>query len=330
MKIFEVKKIIIKLLLKTNIGFKIVFQIKKLLGRIPKPNYNFPNSISIEISSICNLSCSHCPPHNFKYKNNHRKYGVIDIELFNRLMDEIDNSGEHRLALHKDGEPLLHPKIIEILERVKRNKNHSVYLSTNGHYLTKEIGEAIIKNKIDIINFSIGAANKSFYEKVRGKGFDKVQNNIHQFLEQIKEASWKPRIIAQIIDLQEYKEMKNEIKEFKKYWGKNIVEVEVYGKLTWGVLESNAIKIKRYPCFSLWNNIFVNSDGNVSPCCMDWKQELIIGNSQQESIEKIWKGDSLKKLRDYHIKGKENELSLCEKCNYWSTVPKILSYEIGN
>jgi radical SAM protein with 4Fe4S-binding SPASM domain len=325
----NVKKAITKPISKYNIGFNAINSLKKAMGKETNPNYFFPNSISIETASVCNLACSHCPPHSHDFKKDHLKYSFINIELFYKIMEEIDLHGEHRIALHKDGEPLLHPNIIDILSRVKQNRDHSIYLTTNAHRLDEKIGEVILKNKIDIINFSIGAASKDFYKKVRGNGFEKVQENILFFLKQIEHSAWKPRVIVQIINLPEFSEMRTEIKEFRKFWQNKNVEVVVYDKLSWGVLKSAPIHVKRYPCYSLWNSIFINSNGSVSPCCMDWQHKLIIGNAENQTIESIWQGDLLTNIRNYHITKKEGELPLCGSCNYWKTVPKLSNYMIS-
>jgi radical SAM protein with 4Fe4S-binding SPASM domain len=329
MILHSLKKNITEQLVKTSFGFELIYLLKKVLGKTPKIDYLFPNQISLELASICNLSCTHCPPHNSELiDQRRRKYGIMDIGLFNLLMDEIDKSGSRNLALHKDGEPLLHPEIIAILDRVKKNQNHFVYLTTNGHKLTKEIGQSIVKNKIDIINFSIGAASQEFYEKVRGKDFNKVLQNIHSFISIVEQSEWKPRIMVQIINLPEYNEMDVEIKNFREYWGKYKIEVCVYKKLTWGILETKEVNFKRYPCLSLWNNVFVNSDGKVSACCMDWTQSLIIGDSVNQSISEIWNDEKIKELRKLHINKQEQNISLCKLCNYWITVPKLKKYNV--
>ena len=324
----SIKNKITSSLKKTNLGQNLLFQAKKISGRLPVVDYNFPNSISLEIASICNLSCTHCPPHNNEYKAQTRKFGIMDMPLFYNLMDEIDKSKVCNLALHKDGEPLLHPNIVDILERMKINRQHHVYLTTNAHKLTREIGMAILQNKIDTINFSIGASSQEFYEKVRGKGFQIVIENILSFLKLRSEAEWKPRVTVQIINLPEYPEMKKEIEQFKKFWATYEVEIVIYNKLTWGVLDAEKVKIKRYPCLSLWKNFFVNSDGKVSVCCMDWTQSLIIGDANKQLIAKIWKEKEIKELRKIHIDNKEGTLDLCKTCNYWATVPRLQEYLI--
>ena len=325
---FSIQKNIIKPLSNSSFGHEFIYQLKKLTGKLPKPDYNFPQHISIEISSLCNLACVHCPPQNKDFKEHHRQKGNMEIPLFDKVMDEIDQYGPRHIALHKDGEPLLHPQTRDILRRVKKNQNHTVYLTTNAHRLTPEIGKSILENQINVINFSIGAYSEEFYKKVRGRGFDRVMKNIHGFLDMVKTSSWKPIILVQIINLPEYDEMPDEIKNFKKYWSKHNVRLQIWDKLNWGVYNSNQTKINRYPCYSLWKYIFVNSDGKASACCMDWKQDLLIGDANEQSLAEIWKGSQIKELRRKHINGEENTLPICDKCNYWNWLPKISDYKI--
>lgn len=252
----------------------------------------------------------------------------MDISLFDRIMDEINLQEQRHIALHKDGEPLLHPEISYILKRVKKNQNHIVYLTTNAHRLTSHIGKEILENQINVINFSIGAYSEKFYNKARGRGFNRVIKNIHSFLEFVNASDWKPDIPVQIINLPEFEEMQEEIRNFKKYWSSYDVGLQIWEKLNWGIFETKQTKIKRYPCYSLWKYIFVNSDGSASPCCMDWKQDLLIGDANTQTLSEIWQGTQIRELRQKHINGEENSIPICDKCNYWNWLPRIFDYKI--
>lgn len=311
----------------TPLGRNLKFYYQDITGKLPVPDFNFPQLLSLEVVSSCNLRCVHCPPQSREFKGQGRKLGVMDLTLFDRLMNEIDKYGQRRVALHKDGEPLLHPQINEILLRVKRNVNHNVYLTTNAHKLTPNISKVILDSRIDIVNFSIGAATEQFYEKVRGKNFAVVIDNIKSFLKAVKKSKWKPKVLVQIINLPEYREMKNEIRLFKKFWKNFDVQIQVWEKLNWGVYTNNTNSRFRYPCYSLWESFNVNSDGIVTACCMDWQQKLIAGNTNEESIHEIWHSDKLKNMRGIHIKNKTADLPLCDKCNYWSWQARIKNYK---
>ncbi len=325
----SVKEYIKNFLNGNNIGRELFFRYKKITGKIPEPDMDFPELINLETASACNLSCVHCPPHMKKFRHMTRKFGIMEIRLFERLMDEIDEHGKRRIALHKDGEPLLHPEIIRILKRVKKNVKHEVYLTTNAHKLDKKISEAILENQIDILNFSLGAATRPFYEKVRGNNFDSVINNVLNFLKIRENYETKPRVIVQIIDLPQFPEMKEEIGAFKNFWKNYDVEIQIWENLTWSVFDYGKYrKLKRYPCYSLWESLVVNSDGLVSACCMDWKQQLLTGDANKQSLSEIWKGNALRRIRNLHVENRIDELPLCPTCNYWAWQPRLEKYPL--
>lgn len=330
MVIFQnIKQSTIDLIKLTQFGNRIFYQLKHKVGKIRNPDNMFPELISIEVSSKCNMTCSYCPPHMKEYRDSTRKHTHMDLETFNKIIDEIDDYGPRQIALHKDGEPLLHPNIKSIFDRVKKNVSHIVYLTTNVQKLDQNFTNSLISNHIDVINFSIGAYSREFYNKAKGKGFNRVLNNIHNFLSSISRNEWKPKVLVQIIDLPEYPEMKKEIKEFKNYWKKFNVEISVWKKLSWGVFENGKFRY-RYPCYSLWHSFNINSNGVVTACCMDWRQELEIGNIKNQSIKEIWEGGPLQNLRKLHIDGEEEKIDVCRICNYWKWQPMLMDYPVNN
>lgn len=319
------KKSIIKLVRQTPFGNKLYYKQIQLRGKLPVVDYTFPTLISLEVASICNLTCIHCPSHNQEQKVKQRKYGIMDFQLFCRAMDEIDQYGVRNIALHKDGEPLLHPDINLFLERVKKNQNHRVYLTTNGHFLTSKIARQIISAKIDRLNISIGASIPEIYKKVRGGDLAKVVEQVEQFLTLKKELNSPIIVSVQIINLVNL-DFTDEIKKFKLFWQHKDVDIEVWDELSWGVKDLKKTVKFRYPCFSLWNSFNINSDGIVTACCIDWNQQLVIGNINTNIITEIWRDEALQKLRQIHIDNKESNLPLCGKCNYWYWQPMLPKY----
>ena len=92
--------------------------------------WSWPIHMQVEITNYCNLKCPICPTGN---KSLNRPPTAIDIDLFKSLMNE---AGHYllTLALYAWGEPLLHPKLSEIL-KIIRKYNLVTFLSTNGQNL---------------------------------------------------------------------------------------------------------------------------------------------------------------------------------------------------
>ena len=47
-------------------------------------------------------------------------------------------------------------------------------------------------------------------------------------------------------------------------------------------------KAMKTPCYYPHYTFFMDYQGDVAPCCHDWKKKLILGNMQTQSFEEIW------------------------------------------
>jgi MoaA/NifB/PqqE/SkfB family radical SAM enzyme len=325
MSITNIKQDFIKRIRSSSTGNRIYTSLWNIKNGKIVIDLGFPGTINFETSSVCNLKCIHCPGHGTKLNQVKHQMGFIEYTLFERLMNEVDTHGKREISLHKHGEPLLHPEIIRIVKRVKHNVNHKVYFTTNGNRLTKEVSRVLLENKIDIINISLGAISPEIYKKVRGGDISIVIQNIKHLLEQIKSSDFKPRIIVQIVNLEDYN-LSDEIKKFKKFWKSEDLEVLVCDELTWGIFPSKKGLDYRYPCYSLWDTFNINSDGTVSACCIDWNRSLIIGDTNLNSIESIWKNKGISCIRNYHKSSSFSKIPLCQNCNFWQWKPLLNNY----
>jgi radical SAM protein with 4Fe4S-binding SPASM domain len=66
-------------------------------------------------------------------------------------------------------------------------------------------------------------------------------------------------------------------------------------------------------CYSLWKEVTVWYDGNVVPCCYDYKAEYIFGNAFKENIKDIWNGQKFVNFRKQFLKDK-NKIPICSNC----------------
>jgi len=318
---------LIKAIRSTDFGNRCLAVIKWLLRKEVHIDYDFPKLINIEIASICNLRCIHCPSHSINSDVTVRRtFGIMSFIVFNNIMNEIDAEGCRSISLHKDGEPLLNKEIIVILDRVKLKVNHDVYLTTNGLLLNDDICKAIIRNNINRVNISIGADSNEMYKRIRGGDIHIVKSNVAKLIQMIQSSNSKCLVSVQIINLENI-DMTNEIKSFYKYWKDKSVNIEVWKELSWGIKALSMGRLNRYPCLSLWNSFNINADGKVSACCMDWNQSLIIGEYGSNSIKEIWNNEQIKNYRLNHTQNIFDSMDLCNKCNYWQWQPMIMKYK---
>ena len=102
--------------------------------------------VYIEITSVCNLACSFCPP-------TQRAKGLIKVEQFERVLDQIRPHTKY-IYLHVKGEPLLHPRIDQLLDAA-HERGFKVNITTNGTLIKKQRDKLLGKPALRQMNFSL-------------------------------------------------------------------------------------------------------------------------------------------------------------------------------
>jgi len=119
-------------------------------------DYRYPLTFNLEPTNACNLKCIMCPRNESK-----RAVGFIDFLLFRKIVDESRPYGGRHFVLHKDGEPLLHPRIVEMVAYIKQaNPGNTAYISTNGLLLDQDKAAGLMDAGLDQLHISIGAAGE--------------------------------------------------------------------------------------------------------------------------------------------------------------------------
>jgi radical SAM family protein/iron-sulfur cluster protein len=138
-----------------------------------------PGHLYIECTAACNISCAQacCAPETGITRT--RKAGMLDFELFTRVMDEA-GPALGRVEFFNYGEAFLHKRAIEMCEYIKSRFPHIyLYTSTNGLAFNEEQVRRLVHSGIDEVTFSIDGATPESYVKYRQRGdFDKAIRNL--------------------------------------------------------------------------------------------------------------------------------------------------------
>ena len=68
-------------------------------------------------------------------------------------------------------------------------------------------------------------------------------------------------------------------------------------------------------CPQIFKGLQVQADGEVVPCCVDWKRVNILSNINTESFKDIWNSARLSEFRIKHLKGYKSKMNPCKDCN---------------
>ena len=140
--------------------------------------------LSLELSSHCQLRCQLCVRRAIApdYPNQ-----FLSPETLAALLPYL--SEFESLDLTGWGEPLLHPRFSDFLAQIRRHFSGRLSFTTNGLLLRRELMEAAIQQRVDVICVSVDAASPETYGQVRqGGDFGKLVTLLDQFL-RLREAA---------------------------------------------------------------------------------------------------------------------------------------------
>ena len=272
----------------------------------------FPPLVQIEPTSICNYRCVFCyqiDPRLTKKNNNHM--GIMDIQLFKSLVDELEGNVE-AISLASRGEPTINKNLPEMLDYLS-GKFLAIKINTNASLLDETMSRAILDADIQTLVFSADAAAEPLYSKLRvGGSLKKVTKNIERFNElKIKHYS-DSKLITRVSGV--YYKDEQKIEDMDVYWKDLVDQVAFVDYNPWeNVYDADSNEVTE-PCSDLWRRLFVWWDGSVNPCDVDYLTILSKERFPDRSIREIWSGETFESLRDRHSKSMRQELEPCRRC----------------
>ncbi len=153
------------------------------------------NQIYFYLTEGCNLKCRHCwiAP---KYQSADNPLPSLNLDLFRSIIEQAKPLGLSGVKL-TGGEPLLHPRISELLE-VIRSEELRLTVETNGVLCTPELAEEMkAASENTFVSVSIDGADAATHEWVRG-----VEGSFETALEGVRnlvKAGFRPQIIMAVM-----------------------------------------------------------------------------------------------------------------------------------
>lgn len=161
--------------------------IKSLLFLPPKVKL-YPPHIQVDVTTYCNLKCTMCYSKKIISKEENNKH--LTLEQFKHIIDVIKPLSVNMAA---NGEPFLNPQIFDMINYAKEKKIQTI--TSSNFVLSKEIIRKIVSSGLDILKISIDSPYKETYEKIRGRNFDQLIENIEYLQKLIAEMrTFRPQI----------------------------------------------------------------------------------------------------------------------------------------
>jgi len=288
-------------------------------------------NLYIETTNICNYKCRMCAAQN----GLKRPAGFMDFELYKKVIDEAASIGISRVTPQIWGEPLLHPRFVEMVQYAK-DKGMYVELTTNGLLMDEEMSRELLKTGVDSIVVSFHGFTPEGYERVHGMaGFEKVVENI-KALHELKNAGGValPKVTIQsIITEDNFKEVHNVFSIFKGV----VDEINVFNCGFHPEDNTNDLRIfksdclRKTPCMMLFTTMAVSWDGRVGICCRDKEFRTELG-TVKDGLANLYNSKRMRDYRMAHLLRKFEKMPVCAKCMDYSvfedSIPPALKRRI--
>lgn len=287
-----------------------------------------PFILFVDPSSVCNLQCKFCPcgaAHNELWTEEKRKsIGFMEMETFKKVIDDCQDFKDKIkvLRMYKEGEPLLNPNFVDMLRYAKESgKFMSIDTTTNGTLLNPKLNRELMAAGLNRINISVDGLSSQEYEEVCGRkvDFEAFRANIKDLYEHKGDCHI---FIKTVIGECSEEEAKAKKERFYELFGdicdeiacENLAPVwpgfdkEMYSETG---IYGNSIQ-KRVVCARLFYILVINSDGEATPCLVDWNRKMIMGNVKDYTISQLW--DKMRVYQVEHLKGNRFQMEGCREC----------------
>ncbi|WP_123042907.1 radical SAM/SPASM domain-containing protein [Cohnella candidum] len=279
--------------------------------------------VYVEITSVCNLACSFCPP-------TERKANFIKLETFNHILEQVKPHTKH-IYLHVKGEPLLHPKIDELLDAAHA-KGLTVNITTNGTLIRKNWHKILGKPALRQMNFSLHSFDGH-------EGSENREGYLREILDFVREA--EPHKV--IFSFRLWNLTQDNMTNLERQRNRETLEVleREFGldyKIEEKVTPGSGLKVAervylnqdyefQWPslhapeddgvgfCHGLRSQAAILVDGTVVPCCLDGEGVINLGNVHQTPFSEIVESERANNLF-YGFSRRKAVEELCRKCGY--------------
>jgi len=290
-----------------------------------------PFIINVDPSDMCNFQCKFCPTgcRKLMKETPGRSHGNMDFELYRKIIDNICEFERpiKVLRLYKDGEPLLNPRLTEMVAYAKGKEcSERIDTTTNAVLLNPRLNNELIAAGLDRINISVEGVNVRQYME-----FSKYKIDFQQFVANIRhlyENKKQCEIIVKINGDMLSDDNKN---RFYEIFGDIADGVYIEHVMAcWPEFNFKGVKVNQeygiygqeikevMVCPYVFYSFSINSDGTASTCFLDWARKLIIGDARTQKVRDIWNGENLRKFQELFLRRERKAHPVCGNCGQMS------------
>ena len=300
-------------------------------AKIRSGEVTLPRYLDVELTNHCNFRCRFCPTGT---KSMNRTRGYMPEAVADALVENVAKYRIPGVRFIRWGEPTLHPKFIEIIRRTK-STGALVHFNTNGSQLDENMIEALLDAGLDSIKFSFQGADEGTYNEMREGGDYERLLGIVRTMYELRGSRPSPYIqISTTLTAEtaeQVESFKRDVGAYCDYYNIGFTKLNHLDVSAMNVSDEEKAKILalqenervnhvyRSFCPEAFDKLSVNWNGDVTLCCQDYDNFMIVGNILDMDIEEIFTSHAANFYRNIIVRKQYGQIRCCAFC--YETVP---------
>ena len=240
-------------------------------------------TIELNISELCNRTCSFCPRYDPEVYPNQKKFMSLDtVRALREQIEATDWYGD--IHITGFGEPHTHPELPEIVKIIGGSKKTFVEVTTNGDLLVDktpdEAGEMLTRGGLDRLTVDCYDGDQQYAKRIM------IVRKLSRYGE---------------VRLRQHYDTGNTQDLIQEYGFNN----------RGGIMGGEGVQ---NPCYLPFYKTLIDWDGGMVLCCNDWhRKEGHMGNILTDGLVASWNSERLNSIRKSLAKGER--YGVCAGCS---------------
>ena len=238
----------------------------------------YPKKVQIEVTNNCNLKCEGCLRENMT-----REKGYITWDTYMDAIYVCHEFGIEEIHLHHLGEPLLHPKIVNLI-KIAKLIGFVVGFTTNGTLLTHD-------KLIELKDAGLDKLDISYNKNSKDR---RLLHNLYYISNDLGIDTWFRSVV---FSKEEYDSLKKELEDYSVRFQRGAY--------------FDFDKKRNKSCSAIERLFVIQWDGKIVPCCFMYDNQYTYGKVEEITINRLKSEIDILKLRI-----KRNSLWVNNCCNH--------------
>ncbi|MDY4415592.1 radical SAM protein [Selenomonas sp.] len=285
-----------------------------------------PKYLDVELTNCCNFRCCFCPTGTKSMK---RMKGFMTDEVADALAENVQKYHIPAVRFIRWGEPTLHPHYLDILEKVKQ-AGALIHINTNGSLLDEAQIERLLDMHLDSIKFSFQGADEGTYNEMReGGDYQHLLGTIRRFHAMRGDRDYPFIQISTTLTgetAEQVESFQQDVGAYCDYYNIGYTMLNHLDVDAMHIDDAEKEKIRklqehercqhtyRAVCAEAFDKLSVNWNGDVTLCCSDYDNFMIVGNILDHDIREIYNSRATKGYREAIARHEYGKIACCSIC----------------